>query len=72
MINYERVFLNTIKQQKEAYPGQNPPADLTSLTNMKRNQAMGSAWTNVGRRRKRASKQYRVFDGSDEDDEEIK
>ncbi|UJR26661.1 hypothetical protein I4U23_007978 [Adineta vaga] len=70
MINYERVFLNTIKHQKEAYPGQNPPADLTSITNMKRGSAMGSAWTNIGgRRRKRASKQYRVFDGADDEDE---
>ncbi|CAF0766237.1 unnamed protein product [Adineta ricciae] len=72
MINYERVFLNTIKHQKEAYPGQNPPADLTSITNMKRGSTMGSAWTNMGgRRRKRGSKQHRMFDGNDDENEDI-
>ncbi|CAF1010666.1 unnamed protein product [Adineta steineri] len=70
MINYERVFLNTIKHQQEQYPGQNPPEDLTSITNMKRNNMAGSAWTNMGgKRRKRGSKQIGMHDGNDDEDD---
>ena len=71
MANYERVFLNTIKQQEEQFPGQNPPGDTTNIIDLNRKNTTTGKWTSVGGgRRKRNSKQYRSID--DDDDEELK